>query len=192
MTCKILYIFLLIFSSAGLYAQSYDTKIEEARLTIESSLYPGFKTFLDFDYEEVRKGWWKFARDFGKPVNMRKYYETTLIHEEMANVKLISKSLKYGRGCMFYLTLKNEEVPAGLEKKYLNQVKTLLFEFKQEYYLSFLQDELKTLEKQAMRVTRKLDKSRGDASAENKCFNELKKVNEALTNTKEKVAALSK
>lgn len=190
MAQKILYIFLFLISSGGVCAQSYSAGIEEARLTIESNLYQGFKTFLDFDYEEVRKGWWRFAREFGKPVNMRKYYETTLVHEDMANVTLISKSLKYGKGCMFYLTLKNDGIPAGLEKEYLSQIKTLLSEFKQEYYRSFLEEELQTLEKQAIRVTRQLDKSRGNAKEEQEAFNDLSKVNDAMDGVRNKIRGL--
>ncbi|XOV92705.1 MAG: hypothetical protein ACFHWX_21185 [Bacteroidota bacterium] len=189
---KILFYFLLFLSIIKVTAQSYTPKIEPSSLAIESNSFPGFKTFLDFDSKDVRKGWWKFAKEFGKPVNMRKYYETTLIHEDMANVKLISKSVKFHDGTMFYLTLNNQGIPSDLEKKYLGQVRNLLFDFKQEYYRSFLEEELQSLEKQAIKVTRQLDKARGDAFMEDKAFTALEKVNKAMDELKGKITALSK
>ncbi len=190
MTRKILFLFLYILSGLDLTAQNYKPDIESSRLTIESRAYPGFKTFLDFDYRDVRKGWWKFSREFGKPVNMRKYYETTLVRDDMANVKLISKSVKFGQGTMFYLTLNNEGMPGKVEQQYLEQVRILLFEFKQEYYRSFLEDELQSLEKQAVKVTRQLDRARGDAEAEARAFEALEKVNEAMEKVLERVRKL--
>ncbi|MEQ8881936.1 MAG: hypothetical protein RLQ12_20010 [Cyclobacteriaceae bacterium] len=190
MVSKILFYFLLIISFTQVVSQVYSPEIEPTNLTIESNVYPGFKTFLDFDSKDVRKGWWKFSREFGKPVNMRRYYETTLVHEEMMNVKVITRSVKFKEGTLFYLTLKNDEMPKDQEQKYLKQVKTLLFEFKQEYYRSFLEDELKSLEKQAVQVTKKLDKVSGDATKENQYFNSLMEVNTAMDEVKERVRKL--
>ena len=190
MVCKILFYFLLIVSFTQVFSQVYSPEIEMTNLTIESNVYPGFKTFLDFDSKDVRKGWWKFSREFGKPVNMRRYYETTLVHEDMMNVKVISRSVKFKEGSLFYLTLKNDDMPKDLEQKYLKQVKTLLFEFKQEYYRSFLEDELKSLEKQAIQVSKKLDKVSGDANKENVTFKELSEVNTALDQVKERIKNL--
>lgn len=190
MVSKILFYFLLIISFTQVVSQVYAPEIEPTNLTIESNVYPGFKTFLDFDSKDVRKGWWKFSREFGKPVNMRRYYETTLVHEEMMNVKVITRSVKFKEGTLFYLTLKNDEMPKDQEQKYLKQVKTLLFEFKQEYYRSFLEDELKSLEKQAVQVTKKLDKVSGDATKENQYFNSLMEVNTAMDEVKERVRKL--
>ena len=175
MVSKILFYFLLIISFTQVVSQVYS---------------PEFKTFLDFDSKDVRKGWWKFSREFGKPVNMRRYYETTLVHEEMMNVKVITRSVKFKEGTLFYLTLKNDEMPKDQEQKYLKQVKTLLFEFKQEYYRSFLEDELKSLEKQAVQVTKKLDKVSGDATKENQYFDSLMEVNTAMDEVKERVKKL--
>ncbi len=190
MVSKILFYFFLIISFTQVVSQVYSPEIEPTNLTIESNVYPGFKTFLDFDSKDVRKGWWKFSREFGKPVNMRRYYETTLVHEEMMNVKVITRSVKFKEGTLFYLTLKNDEMPKDQEQKYLKQVKTLLFEFKQEYYRSFLEDELKSLEKQAVQVTKKLDKVSGDATKENQYFNSLMEVNTAMDEVKERVRKL--
>ncbi|MEQ9217705.1 MAG: hypothetical protein RLO17_06670 [Cyclobacteriaceae bacterium] len=190
MVSKILFYFLLIISFTQVVSQVYSPEIEPTNLTIESNVYPGFKTFLDFDSKDVRKGWWKFSREFGKPVNMRRYYETTLVHEEMMNVKVITRSVKFKEGTLFYLTLKNDEMPKDQEQKYLKQVKTLLFEFKQEYYRSFLEDELKSLEKQAVQVTKKLDKVSGDATKENQYFDSLMEVNTAMDEVKERVKKL--
>ncbi|MEQ8555874.1 MAG: hypothetical protein RIC06_18170 [Cyclobacteriaceae bacterium] len=190
MVSKILFYFLLIISFTQVVSQVYSPEIEPTNLTIESNVYPGFKTFLDFDSKDVRKGWWKFSREFGKPVNMRRYYETTLVHEEMMNVKVITRSVKFKEGTLFYLTLKNDEMPKDQEQKYLKQVKTLLFEFKQEYYRSFLEDELKSLEKQAVKVCKEIEKAAGNAAAENKSFESLSKVNAAIDQTLERIRAL--
>lgn len=190
MVSKILFYFLLIISFTQVVSQVYSSEIEPTNLTIESNVYPGFKTFLDFDSKDVRKGWWKFSREFGKPVNMRRYYETTLVHEEMNNVKVISRSVKFKEGTLFYLTLKNEDMPKDLEQQYLKQVKTLLFEFKQEYYRAFLEDELKSLEKQAVKVSKEIEKVAGNAAAEDKSFQSLSKVNAAIDEVKDRVRKL--
>ncbi len=190
MVVKILFYFLFFISFCQAIPQEYTSAIEPSNLTIESKVYPGFKTFLDFDSKEVRKGWWKFSREFGKPVNMRRYYETTLVHEEMMNVKVISRSVKFKEGTLFYLTLKNEDMPKDLEQKYLKQVRTLLFEFKQEYYRSFLEEELKSLEKQAVKVSKEIEKAAGNAAAENKNFESLSKVNAAMDQTLDRIREL--
>jgi len=190
MVGKILFYFILFLSFTQAVPQTYTSDIDPTNLTIESNVYPGFKTFLDFDSKDVRKGWWKFSREFGKPVNMRSYYETTLVHEEMMNVKLISRSVKFKEGTLFYLTLKNEDMPKDQEQKYLKQVKTLLFEFKQEYYRSFLEGELKSLEKQAVKVSKEIEKAAGNAAAENKNFESLSKVNAVMDQTLDKIREL--
>ena len=186
----IFFIFLFVLAGKG---QSFDPEITKGKLTIESDIFPGYKSFLDFNHEAVQKGWWRFSRKFGKPVNMRKYYETTIVNDHEENVHevvLISKSLKYGRGTVFYLTLKNTGLSSELEKKYLKQVQTLLFEFKQEFYLSFYEDEMKDLERQAAQATKSLDKSRGNPQMEKQSFQELEKVNAALDEVKDKVRKL--
>ncbi|MEQ8679392.1 MAG: hypothetical protein RID25_06535, partial [Cyclobacteriaceae bacterium] len=99
-------------------------------------------------------------------------------------------SVKFKEGTLFYLTLKNDEMPKDQEQKYLKQVKTLLFEFKQEYYRSFLEDELKSLEKQAVKVCKEIEKAAGNAAAENKSFESLSKVNAAIDQTLERIRAL--
>lgn len=190
MTSKIFFIFLYFLPLLSVLAQSYSPDITTSKLTIESVTYPGFRTFFDFDAKDVKKGWWKFSREFGKPVNMRKYYETTLIREDMENVKLISKSVKFGQGTRFYLTLNNKNIPGKLEQTYLDQVRKLLFEFKQEYYRSFLEGELKSLEKQAIKVTRQIDKARGDVEAEQKAFDDLKQINLSVDQVKDKIIRL--
>ena len=190
---RILLVFFIFLFTLVSKSQSFDPEITSGKLTIDADIFPGYKSFLDFNHKAVQKGWWRFSRKFGKPVNMRKYYETTIVNHSEENaheVVLISKSIKYGRGTIFYLTLKNTGLSSELEKKYLKQVRTLLFEFKQEFYLSFYEDEMKDMERQAAQVTKSLDKARGNPQMERQSFQELEKVNAALDEVRDKVREL--
>lgn len=195
MKLKTFFALVTLFSLFNVYGQDFTPRTTPGKLTIESASYPAHKTYLDFDHEGVERAWWKFAKGFGRSLNMRKYYQTTIppgvANEGTVAIVLLSKSIKYGQGTMFYLALDNDGIPDEKEKEYLDEVRQLLYEFKLRTYVTYYEERLETLEKKLARATRKLDRSGGNVREEEKWFREMEKLREEREQVREALRQLN-
>ncbi|MEO9872338.1 hypothetical protein [Ekhidna sp.] len=126
------YILLFVFGSS-FCQKKYDQKTENSDLTLEGKSLKGYKTSFDFGREEVRKGWWKYAREFGSPLNMKSYYKVTIPSETTdGNVDLVifTQTLDGNGGTDFFLGLENE--------KYREQGLSMVLDFKKKFYINDL------------------------------------------------------
>ncbi|MEP1034429.1 hypothetical protein [Ekhidna sp.] len=126
------YVLLFVFSLT--FAQKkYSSKAASSQLTLEGKTLTGYTTSFDFAREDVRKGWWKFAREFGSPLNMKTYYKVTIPSERTdGNVDLViyTQSNDGNGGTMFFLGLEN--------KTYKDQALTMILDFKKKFYINDL------------------------------------------------------
>lgn len=151
------------FFSTPTASQSLAARPKPDQAKIAGEERKGYSVLLDYPAKEVEKGWWAFARTFGRPINMRGYYRTIITDEHTSEVVLLSQSIAMGKNTRFFLTVQEVEIPAAVIKKYQNQVQQLLVDFKKHYYTTRINDELKKNLKAASQAGKKADKSRGAA-----------------------------
>ncbi|MEO1255432.1 MAG: hypothetical protein AAFY41_11190, partial [Bacteroidota bacterium] len=125
--------YVLLFISLLTFAQKrYDTSTSEAKITLEGKDLVGYETTFDFAREEVRKGWWKYAKAFGNPLNMKSYYKVTIpseTNEGNVDLEVYTQSIAgESGGTSFFLGLENE--------KYQQQALALIADFKKKFYIS--------------------------------------------------------
>lgn len=176
---------LLLICAHWLTAQEIDKSMNEGQLTFEGTAHEGvFSTFPE-RRNTLERQWWKYARDFSRPVNMKQYYRTTIpseVNGSDVDIVLLSKTQKSGRGSRFFLALDPSGIPKAKVASYQSQVKGILMGFKRHYYLSILQEDLKDLEKKAARASAKIKKLNGRSRSAN--FNELQQINAEIEHKK--------
>ncbi|MEP1095045.1 MAG: hypothetical protein ABJG78_08030, partial [Cyclobacteriaceae bacterium] len=99
----------------------FDLAIKSTSIDLDEKGLAGFGSEFDFTRDEVRKGWWKYARQFGNPLDMRTYYEVTIpAAASDGNVDLLvfAQTIEEGGKTLFKIGLK--------EEKYKSQAKELL------------------------------------------------------------------
>ncbi|REE00482.1 hypothetical protein [Marinoscillum furvescens] len=164
MSGRILLVFLHFFWLFPLCAQQFTPNIYEETLTLAGQSRKGYITDFPFGAKEIAKEWWRFSKDFGRPLNMRSYYEITIpsdIHQGTVEITLYSKTLRKGSGSQFFLTLKTEKIPKQKHADYMSQVKQVMQNFKQTVYLQKLEAGLEKLEKKAAKASKRVEKSEG-------------------------------
>ncbi|MEP5611852.1 MAG: hypothetical protein ABJP45_06355 [Cyclobacteriaceae bacterium] len=126
----------------------FDLTINGTSLDLDGESLTGFGSEFDFTRDEVRKGWWKYARQFGSPLDMRTYYEVTIpAAASDGNVDLLvfAQTIEEGGKTLFKIGLK--------EEKYKTQAKELLRVFKKDFYIQFYLAELKLKELAAQKYS---------------------------------------
>ncbi len=113
--------------------KKYSPKAAPSQLTLEGKSLTGYTTSFDFAREEVRKGWWKFAREFGSPLNMKTYYKVTVPSEGTdgnVDLEIYTQTTDGKGGTQFFL---------GLESgTYKDQALTMILDFKKKFYINDL------------------------------------------------------
>ena len=138
----------LILSSLTICGQSFDKKITSDKLTLPNKEVTGYSTSFDFTQEEIRLAWWKYAKKFALPKNMRTHYEVRIPESESAReVVIYSQSFGDSKPSTFKLGIKTTGMSSDEKKKYSNQAKSMILDFKRWYYLRHYEDKLKKLEK---------------------------------------------
>ncbi|SNS53504.1 hypothetical protein SAMN05421640_0562 [Ekhidna lutea] len=124
---------MLLFSLNLVFAQkTYNTEIKSARLNLEGKSLSGYSTQFDFDREDVRKGWWEYAREFGSPLNMKTYYKITIPSETTdgnVDLEIFTQTTEIKGGSSFFLGVAN--------KKYDEQAKSMILDFKKNIYIDY-------------------------------------------------------
>lgn len=140
---------LLMFGLFTGYGQKkYDTNVTAGQLTLEGKSINGYTTTFDFSREDVRKGWWKYAREFGSPLNMKTYYKVTVPSEtNEGNVDLVifTQTTAGEGGTRFFLGLES--------KQYNEQAKAMIADFKKRFYINDLVDQIEVKQKEADRLS---------------------------------------
>lgn len=140
----------LLLVSTMLSAQkSFDLQTNESNFSLAEKSLIGYQSSFDFSVEEVKKGWWRYARQFGSPLDMRTHYQVKIPAESTdGNVDLFiySETFASDGKVQFRLGLENQ--------KYKKQAKELLRDFKKDMYIQYYLGEIKLLEIEAEKLSR--------------------------------------
>jgi len=127
-----------LFITLSTFAQKkYDAKTSETTVSLEGKTLKGYKTNFDFSREDVRRGWWEYARKFGNPLNMKTYYKVTIPAERTdgnVDLELFTQTTGGTSGSDLFLGLELE--------KYKPQALGMILEFKKIFYITDLTDEI--------------------------------------------------
>ena len=138
----------LVLFSLILWGQSFDKKITSDKLKLPDEEVAGYSTSFDFSQEKIRLAWWKYAKKFALPKNMRTHYEITIPATENArSVVIFTQSLGESKPSTFKLGIKTNDMSKEEKQKYSKQAKAMLLDFKRWYYLRHYEEELEKLEK---------------------------------------------
>lgn len=151
MKTKIL-LLILVFISTAVFAQKFENSISTSKFSIADKSFPAFKTYFDYKPSSIEKSWWKYSRQFGKPLNMRKYYQVTIPREmegSVVEIILYSKPIRSNDGSSFSLAIDDQNLPANKKEEYLAQLKLILMEFKRYFYLEKYEQQLSKVTKLA-------------------------------------------
>lgn len=137
--------------------KKFDLIVNETSLELEEKILTGYASMFDFTREEVRKGWWKYARQFGNPVDMREYYKVKIPSQTTdgnVDLTIFAQTLGEGGTVTFKIGLE--------EKKYKVQVEELLKVFKKDLYIQYYLAELKLKELEAEKYTSQYESALDD------------------------------
>lgn len=191
MSGRIVLLIFHFFWLSQLAAQQFTPNIYEETLTVAGAARAGYITDFPFSAKEIEKEWWRFAKEFGRPLNMRSYYETTIpseINSGTVDVILLSKTLRKGSGSQFFLSLKADKLPKDKKDEYFNQVKQIIQNFKQSIYLDKLETGLAKLETKAARASKRVEKADGRQRA--KRIGELEQLREEIQEYKSLIKSI--
>ncbi|WP_436514811.1 hypothetical protein [Ekhidna sp. To15] len=177
----LLFVFTLTFAQ-----KKHSSKASSSQLNLEGKALTGYTTSFDFAREDVRKGWWKFAREFGSPLNMKTYYKVTIPSERTdgnVDLEIFTQTTDGQGGTEFFLGLEN--------KTYKDQALTMILDFKKKFYINDLLEQIETNQAKS----EKLSSEYRDAVLESKQqellkqITDLEKENQRL---KEKIKKIEK
>lgn len=146
-----LFAFIAVFSQ-----KSFNNNFEKTSFVIAEKKLSGYKTLFDFNRGDVRKGWWKYAREFGNPVDMRKYYKVVIpaaSNDGNVDLMIYAVSSESGEDCSFFLGI--------TDKQYDKQALTLIKDFKKQFYIEFYLNEVKQKQEEAEELSEEYDNKRG-------------------------------
>lgn len=156
----------LICSFTTMNAQTFSSVPNKDKITLEGKPIEGFSIGFDYSGKEVEKGWWKYCRSFGRPINMRTYYKVTIPSEENGgnvDLELLSKVFASKGDSKFFLGLNPLNIPDPKQEVYHRQIRSLVADFKKRFYLNDLENQLRREEKKTKRLSKKVDRGNDQA-----------------------------
>lgn len=124
--------------------KKYVPKATSAQLSLEGKTLKGYSTNFDFGREEVRRGWWEYARAFGAPLNMKSYYKVTVpaqVNDGNVDIEIFTQTTDEKGGAEFFLGVENE--------KYNEQAQAMILDFKKEFYIKALVEQIEEKQQKA-------------------------------------------
>lgn len=144
---KYLFTLSLFFLSLLVLGQSFDKKIVSNKLELPNEEIAGYSTSFDFSQDKIQLAWWKYARKFAFPKNLRTHYEVTIpATENVRSVVIFTQSIGEFKPTTFKLGIKIGDLSKEEKQKYSKQAKAMLLDFKRWYYLRYYEEQLKKLE----------------------------------------------
>lgn len=149
-------LFLFVFTSV-ISQKKFNSSFEKTSFVIDGKTLTGYKTPFDFTREQVRKGWWKYSREFGNPLDMRKYYKVVIpasSNEGNVDVMIYAVTTEVNnKACSFFLGVKNQ--------KYESQAVKLAKDFKKQFYIDFYLEKIERKQKEAEGLSEEYDGKKG-------------------------------
>ncbi|WP_421873955.1 hypothetical protein [Marinoscillum sp.] len=188
MTSRILFFSTLFFLCLTGWSQAFDPRIEETTLAVGGSNRKGYLTRFDVSAKKLEKAWWRYCREFGRPLNMKGYYQVTIpseLNSGNVNLNLLSKSMANKNGSAFFLTLDKSGVPESKQDSYYQQVKLIMQSFKVSFAVDQLEEKLEDLEKDAKKTSKKVAKS--DGASRKRYLTQLRTIEAQISTVKDQL-----
>jgi len=138
-----------LFSSTIIYGQAtYKSLVQKSSLNLEGKVIEGYSSNFDFSREEVRRGWWEYARKFGSPINMKTFYKVKISSDYTdgnSDLMLYAKADASQQGVSFFLGVG--------ESEFKDQVKSLLLDFKKDFYIKSVIKKMEDKEKEVFQLS---------------------------------------
>lgn len=166
--------------------KKYSPKAASSQLILEGKSLTGYSTNFDFAREEVRKGWWKFAREFGSPLNMKTYYKVTIPSERTdgnIDLEIFTQTTDGQGGTDFFLGLEN--------KTYKEQARTMLRDFKKKFYINDLLDQIDANQAKSEKLSGEYRNAVLE-SKQQELLNEITALEEVNQQLREQIKAIEK
>lgn len=128
--------------------KKFDLTLSSSSLDLGEKQIDGISSAFDFTRDEVRKGWWKYAKRFGSPLDMRTYYEVKIpasLNEGNVDLKVFAQSIESGDQTDFKIGM--------AEDQYKTQAEALLKAFKKDFYIQYYLNEIKVIELEAAKYS---------------------------------------
>ena len=153
-------VFAILLAAPTVLAQKeYHLKLSTAQLEIEGETLEGFQTDFDFLRESVRYGWWKYAKSFGSPTDMREYYMVKIPYDRTdgnQDILIYTQTVENGDKADFLI--------AAREYTYKEQVKEILLDFKRSFHIDYYVGLIDELGKEASAHSQEYSKTGNVAS----------------------------
>ncbi len=166
-------------------AQNFDKNITEQKLELGDTEFTGWKTGFVFEAKDVRKGFWKYCKDFSRPYNLKTHYKVIIPSFETGSdidVTFYSAVKKEGEHSFLFVSLDEEGIPDSKISDYQRQLKSMMLDFKQEYYLEDIDNSIKVVRKELKKLGRLYERhlTRGEESERYEVGNEIKRIENLL------------
>ena len=131
--------FVSCFSIINSFGQSYDLIISEQKQEIGSITYQGYETSFNITSDKLQKAWWKHTKKFGILDNKRTHYilKIPTSDKTLLPINLIQTTQGTDSTSTIFLAVFDQT-----NNSFKKQVKTMLLEFKIQYYGSEIQQKI--------------------------------------------------
>lgn len=166
--------------------KKFDLNQKEVSFDVDGKTLQGIQTAFDFGRDEVRKGWWRYAKRFGTPLDMRSHYLITIPSEATdgnVDLKIYSKT---------FLDQNTIRFNIGLEsKQYQSQLKELLFQFKRDFYIRYYLNEIHFVRLSAVRISEEYA-TEANNRKKNQLLKQLKTKQSTIEKLKDEIKTIEK
>lgn len=133
---------LTIFNSFG---QDYDLTISEKKKEITGISYLGYSTSFEVGQSKLQKAWWKHTKKFGVLDNMRSHYVLKIPTSDktLLPISLIQTTEGTDSTSTLFLAVFDQT-----NNSYKKQVRSMLLEFKVQFYVMALEEKIQNTESQ--------------------------------------------
>lgn len=153
----------MLFQGTSLFGQSLSLNTSKTTFTKDSITYNGYVTTFEFEYDLIKKEWWRYIKRFAVLDHQKPYYllsipakkgesntpvtYISLTEEEEEETKVILK-----------LALHTQGMNAEDRRKFSIQARELLVDFQLNFYLRHIQRDIDKKEKEASRLSTQVDR----------------------------------
>lgn len=157
------------------YAHSYTAQTQN----FDGLMLEGYTTSFDFGREEIRRAWWKYAKKFGQPLNMKSYYMVQIpsaLNDGNQDIIVYTQAKETDGKTAFFL---------GFEKKeFKDEALNLIVGFKKEFYIRYFLEQIDAEEKQRVALSAQYLKK---ADSGGNLLNQLHGHQQTISELKDKI-----
>ncbi len=149
--------------------QKYYSKYNQSEIEVNEKVYIGLSTRFAFNEKQVKKGFWRYCKSFAKLVNQKTYYEVVIPaseNEANTDVFLYATIQEQEEEAVFSLALSEDKLQNDQIPRYKTQVRSIIVDFKKEFYISYWQKDIDRHTKEAAKLSKRYERLKKKNSTE--------------------------